>query len=90
MAFDATGSVTLRNQELVSRAISLIGAGDYDETCFPHAIDLARELPIEPLITHRVPLARFDQVRDLLGLNAAPYAAMKVVVESSEHATSGP
>lgn len=81
MGFNTEAAVSLRNQEIVARALTLVGAGDYDESIFPRALDLALELPLERLVTHRVPLADFGRVAALLGIGGASYSAMKVVVE---------
>jgi threonine dehydrogenase-like Zn-dependent dehydrogenase len=82
MGFNAKSKVSIRYQDLVARSLSVLGAGDYDESIFPHAIDVTCELPVERLVTHRVPLGEFDRVRDLLALGTSPdYFAMKVVVE---------
>jgi len=85
MGFNTKAAVSLRNQDLVGRALTLLGAGDYDDTIFPRAIDLAAELPLDRLVTHRLALRDIARTTELLGFDgtvAGSYGAMKVVVES--------
>lgn len=86
MGFDSAASVQLRPLELLQRGLSLIGAGDYNSLIFPRALELARQLPLERLITHRFPLDAFDDALDVIGARPGGardrgYAALKVVIE---------
>jgi fructokinase len=85
MGFNDKAQTTIRPLEILQRGLTIIGAGDYNSLIFPRAVELARRLPLERLITHRF---RLDQHRDALEtLGASPaatsgYAGLKVVIEA--------
>jgi threonine dehydrogenase-like Zn-dependent dehydrogenase len=80
----ASASLALRS--LVTRGISVRGAGPYAPTDFEHALILAGKLDLDTLVTHVVPLDRYPEAFALLGLatsaDQAPrrYQAMKVLL----------
>jgi threonine dehydrogenase-like Zn-dependent dehydrogenase len=84
MGFNEHARADLRPLDIVQRGLTIIGAGDYNSLVFPRAVELARRLPLEGLITHRFTL---DEVGlALRAICAVPgaqgsYAAMKVVIE---------
>ncbi|MBF0206225.1 MAG: alcohol dehydrogenase catalytic domain-containing protein [Oligoflexia bacterium] len=55
MGFDQNYQARIPTLQLVGKAISIIGAGDYNGD-MPRAIALAGEFPLERLITHRIAL----------------------------------
>jgi threonine dehydrogenase-like Zn-dependent dehydrogenase len=81
----ARATVALRT--LVTRGISIVGAGPYSPQTFELAIELARDLPLESLVTHAVALERHADAFELLGVGRdgrddAGYAALKVLLLS--------
>lgn len=79
----ARATVALR--AVVTRGISIVGAGPYAPDDFELAIELARDLPLESLVTHAVALERHEEAFELLGVGRdgtqfAGYRAMKVVL----------
>ena len=87
MGFDRSARGELRPLDLLQRGLSIVGAGDYNSLIFPDAIELARRLPLEGIVSHRVPLAEFADA--FAALNLAPradgrYAGLKVVMEPGE------
>jgi fructokinase len=83
---DALATVPLR--ALVTRGIRLVGAGPYRPADFELAVDLARELPLERLVTHVLPLDRYAEALTMLAVSSAAasagYSAMKVLLASDE------
>lgn len=81
MGCDEQAAATVRPFELTARGITVLGACDYDEAMFATALEELRELPCERLLTHVLPLERYGEALDLLGLATAPgYRAMKVAL----------
>ncbi|MCC9305886.1 alcohol dehydrogenase catalytic domain-containing protein [Kitasatospora sp. RB6PN24] len=82
----AVAAVPLR--ALVTRGIRLVGAGPYRPADFELAVDLARDLPLERLVTHVLPLERYAEALTMLAATAgaAPggYSAMKVLLTPDE------
>ena len=80
----ASASLALRS--LVTRGISVRGAGPYAPADFKRALTLADKLDLDTLVTHVVPLDRYPEAFALLGLatsaDQAPrrYQAMKVLL----------
>lgn len=80
----ASASLTLRS--LVTRGISVRGAGPYAPGDFERALTLADELDLDTLVTHVVPLDRYPEAFALLGLATSAgstprrYQAMKVLL----------
>ncbi|MEU6238158.1 alcohol dehydrogenase catalytic domain-containing protein [Kitasatospora sp. NPDC047058] len=86
----AVAAVPLR--ALVTRGIRLVGAGPYRPADFELAVELARDLPLERLVTHVLPLERFTEALALLavapagdggggdGYGGDGYSAMKVLL----------
>lgn len=84
MGFHDRATASIRPLELVQRGLSIIGAGDYNSLIFARALDLARRLPLEALVTHRFALDDFGGALAALRLAPGPdggYAGLKVVIE---------
>lgn len=73
---------TLALRTLATRAIRVLGAGPYAPGDFEMALDLARVLPLESLITHVLPLNSAARAFAKLGVPAGRqgYGALKVVL----------
>lgn len=86
MGFDATARAEVRPLRLLQRGLTIVGAGDYNSLIFPRAIELAARLPLEGLVTDRVPIDEFPRALAALGLGpeASGYAGMKVVLQPGE------
>lgn len=86
MGFNSSARANFKVLYVVNNGISIIGAGDYNAPIFPAAIDLAAELPLDELITHRFPLEGYREAFELLSTSgaaeAAGYGAMKVLIDS--------
>ncbi|MFB6397739.1 zinc-binding dehydrogenase [Polymorphospora lycopeni] len=83
MGFHERATATLRPLDLLRRGLSVIGAGDYNSHIFVRAVELARDLPLEGIVSHHVRLDDFADALDTLGIApgaAAPYSGMKVVI----------
>jgi threonine dehydrogenase-like Zn-dependent dehydrogenase len=81
MGYDSRATATIRPLEILQRGLSIIGAGDYDSHLFPRAIDLARGLPLERIITHRFSLIDFAEAFGRLSATPhEPYRALKVLI----------
>ncbi|MER7702573.1 alcohol dehydrogenase catalytic domain-containing protein [Kitasatospora sp. NPDC097605] len=79
------GVATVPLRALVTRGIRLVGAGPYRPADFALAVDLARELPLDDLVTHVLPLERYAEALAMLALApAAGYRAMKVLLATGE------
>jgi len=83
MGFNASYSATIQPLYLTNRGIHLIGAGDYNQN-LQSALDVASGLPLEALISHRLPLEDHAAAFGLLD-NRAPApgdaGVMKVLFE---------
>lgn len=87
MGYDSRSEIPIRPLDILLRGIRIVGAGDYNGPVFPRAVDMARRLPLERLITHRFTLDRYEEALDMLaGHNQDGYAAQKVVVLSRTEA----
>lgn len=82
MGYDSRATSKVTPLDLLMRGITIVGAGDYNSHIFPRALDLARFLPLERLVTHRFALDRFDEALAALAGTGGGYAAQKVVIES--------
>ncbi|RSO41599.1 hypothetical protein DMH15_13055 [Streptomyces sp. WAC 06725] len=81
MGYNSKASATVRPLEILQRGLQIIGAGDYNSRLFPRAIELARWLPLERLVTHRFPLERHEEAfAALAAAPGSPYSALKVVL----------
>ncbi|MEU3777772.1 alcohol dehydrogenase catalytic domain-containing protein [Streptomyces sp. NPDC032472] len=81
MGFDNKASATVRPLTLLQRGLQIIGAGDYNSMIFPKAVELARQLPLERVVTHRFGLADHEEAfRVLAAVPGAEYAALKVLL----------
>ncbi|KOT96179.1 hypothetical protein ADK70_09850 [Streptomyces rimosus subsp. pseudoverticillatus] len=81
MGYNSKASATVRPLEILQRGLQIIGAGDYNSRLFPRAIELARWLPLERLVTHRFPLERHEEAfAALAAAPGTPYSALKVVL----------
>jgi threonine dehydrogenase-like Zn-dependent dehydrogenase len=81
MGFHDRATATVRPLELLQRGLTIVGAGDYNSLLFVRAVELARRLPLERLVTHRVPLDGYAEALDAIGVTGRPYTGMKVVIE---------
>ncbi|MBR0799493.1 alcohol dehydrogenase catalytic domain-containing protein [Bradyrhizobium jicamae] len=81
MGYNSRSVVSIRPLELVQRAIRVIGAGDYCGHLFPRAVELARLIPLEAVISDRFSLSEFEKAFSLLAPNpAVDYHALKVLL----------
>ncbi|MFH8409863.1 zinc-binding dehydrogenase [Streptomyces sp. NPDC018019] len=81
MGYNSNASATVRPLEILQRGLQIIGAGDYNSRLFPRAIELARWLPLERLVTHRFPLEQHEAAfAALAAAPGTPYSALKVVL----------
>jgi fructokinase len=86
------GVATVPLRALVTRGIRLVGAGPYRPADFDLAVDLARDLPLEELVTHVLPLERYAEALAMLAVAPAGagasrpqgYRAMKVLLAPDE------
>ena len=87
MGYDSRAEATIRPLELLQRQLRLVGAGDYRGPHFPRAVEMAAELPLEKLISHRFPLEQHaDAFAALAASGDSAYSALKVVIQSEEAA----
>ncbi|MET9296747.1 alcohol dehydrogenase catalytic domain-containing protein [Streptomyces sp. NPDC003077] len=81
MGYNSNASATVRPLEILQRGLHIIGAGDYNSMLFPKAIELARWLPLERLVTHRFPLEDHEAAFAALAAGSGTsYSALKVVL----------
>jgi fructokinase len=81
MGFDDRASVTVRPLEILARGLKIIGAGDYNSLLFSRALQTARRLPLEGVISHHLGLDGVDEVLAALGMRPGDgYHGMKVVI----------
>lgn len=81
MGYNSQASATVRPLELLQRGLHIIGAGDYNSRIFPKAIELARWLPLEKVVTHRFGLDEFDEAFTCLApAPGSSYSALKIVL----------
>jgi len=82
MGFDDRAVAQVRPLRILQRGLTIVGAGDYNSLNFPRAVLLARHLPLERLITHRVPLEEYASAIDAVGAGQeGRYAGLKVLIE---------
>jgi len=87
MGFDDRAESKVRPLRVLQRGISIVGAGDYNSLIFPRAIEMARQLPLERVITHRFPLHEYAAALEAVGVSGASgYRGLKVVIESDTEA----
>jgi fructokinase len=86
VGFNDQASVNIAPLRILQRGLTIIGAGDYNGNIFPEAIDLAKRLPPERLITHRFPLEDHKKAFALLSATntSRGYGAMKVLLTLSK------
>jgi 2-desacetyl-2-hydroxyethyl bacteriochlorophyllide A dehydrogenase len=82
MGYDSHAEASVRPLDILQHGITIVGAGDYNSHIFPRAVDMARCLPLERLITHRFPLDRHADAFAVLAGGSRDYAAQKVLIES--------
>jgi 2-desacetyl-2-hydroxyethyl bacteriochlorophyllide A dehydrogenase len=82
MGYDRRAEVAVRPLDILQRGITIVGAGDYNSQIFPRAIEMARRLPLERLITHRFTLDRHADAFAVLAGSDSGYSAQKVIIES--------
>ncbi|MFJ6198176.1 zinc-binding dehydrogenase [Micromonospora sp. NPDC092111] len=81
MGFDEQATATIRPLELLQRGLRVIGAGDYNSLLFARAVQTARHLPLEGIVSHHFRLDQVDAALTALGIGPdAEYAGMKVVL----------
>ncbi|BCJ67362.1 zinc-dependent alcohol dehydrogenase [Polymorphospora rubra] len=83
MGFHDKATAILRPLDVLQRGLTVIGAGDYNSLIFVRAVELARHLPLEGIVTHHVRLDDFTDALDTLGIAPGaprPYTGMKVVI----------
>ncbi|MFD3325578.1 zinc-binding dehydrogenase [Streptomyces sp. NPDC058701] len=81
MGFNSNASATVRPLALLQRGLQIIGAGDYNSMIFPKAVELARQLPLERVVTHRFALADHEEAfKALAAVPGTEYTALKVVL----------
>ncbi|MET3988069.1 alcohol dehydrogenase catalytic domain-containing protein [Streptomyces sp. PvR034] len=81
MGFNSNASATVRPLDLLQRGLQIIGAGDYNSQIFPKAVELARTLPLERVVTHHFALADHEEAfKALAAVPDAEYTALKVVL----------
>lgn len=81
MGFNSNATATVRPLTLLQRGLQIIGAGDYNSKIFPRAIELARSLPLERLVTHRYALEHYEEAfKALAAVPGTNYFALKVVL----------
>jgi threonine dehydrogenase-like Zn-dependent dehydrogenase len=89
MGFNESATATLRPLRLLQKALRIVGAGDYNSLDFPRAIELARGLPLERLVTHRFALEDYQSALSVIAADGAgsgpdaEYTALKTVLVSS-------
>lgn len=88
MGYNSHSSAQVTPLDLLFKGITITGAGDYNFPTFAHAIRLAEQLPLELLITHKLPLKAFDEALGLLSAAGGQYGAMKVVITSNVGAST--
>lgn len=89
MGYHSNASATVRPLELLQRGLQIIGAGDYNSQLFPRAIELARWIPLEKVVTHRFGLHQFDEAfTSLAPRPGASYSALKVVLVPEHRAAA--
>ncbi|GGZ63128.1 zinc-dependent alcohol dehydrogenase [Streptomyces subrutilus] len=81
MGFNSNATATVRPLALLQRGLQIIGAGDYNSQIFPKAVELARTLPLERVVTHHFALADHEEAfKALAAVPGAEYSALKVVL----------
>ncbi|MEX2971493.1 zinc-binding dehydrogenase [Streptomyces sp. C184] len=88
-----TATATIPVRSLVTRGVRIVGAGPYPPHLFQTALDLARDLPLDSLVTHTLPLHRYAEAFAALHVPLADtrpapssYAAMKVLLLPGDQA----
>ncbi|MFN3688638.1 zinc-dependent alcohol dehydrogenase [Salinarimonas sp.] len=85
MGFDSRATATVAPLDILMRGLRIIGAGDYDSSIFPLGVKLAGALPLERVITDRLPLEEHEAgFARLSPRTGEPYRAMKVLLVSSQ------
>lgn len=82
MGYNSGASATLKPLDILLRGLKVVGAGDFNGRMFPKAVEIARWLPLELLVTHRFGMAEWDTAFGALAPTAgSTYSAMKVVIQ---------
>ncbi|MFJ4521822.1 zinc-binding dehydrogenase [Streptomyces sp. NPDC088810] len=84
MGFDDRARVTVEPLDILRRGLRVVGAGDYNAPSFPRALALAKHLPLERIVTHRVPLDEHERALELIGVGGHGYRGAKVVIVSND------
>lgn len=81
MGFHNAHPLQVPQQLIVSRGITIVGAGDYNSK-IPMGIDLVSRLPVERIVSHVISLQEFEEAFKLLtsGSVSGEPRAMKVVL----------
>ena len=84
MGYNATAVAEVRPLDILMRGLHIVGAGDFNAQHFPKAIELARWLPLDRVVTHHFDITEWDDAFETLAPAAgAEYSAMKVVIRPS-------
>ncbi len=85
MGYNNKSIASIKPLELVQRGLKIIGAGDYNSQIFPRAIEIAKSLPLERIISHYFPMTRFEDAFSALSpSNTSNYSALKVIIRPTE------
>ncbi|NYH77260.1 threonine dehydrogenase-like Zn-dependent dehydrogenase [Actinopolyspora biskrensis] len=81
MGFNSNASATVQPLKLLQDGVQIIGAGDYNSMLFPKAVELARSMPLERVITHRFTLEEHEEAFKVLAATpGVDYSALKVLL----------
>ncbi|MEV4939802.1 zinc-dependent alcohol dehydrogenase [Streptomyces zaomyceticus] len=84
MGFDDRSRVTVQPLDILRRGLRIVGAGDYNAPSFPRALALAEHLPLERVVTHRIPLDEYERALEVIGVTGDGYRGAKVVIVSDD------
>jgi threonine dehydrogenase-like Zn-dependent dehydrogenase len=83
MGFDHSYGAFLKPSDLVTRGVTILGAGDYLPSDFDEAIRLSPALNLDSLVTHRLPLNEYAQAFEFLSTRSesfGSYSALKILL----------
>jgi len=90
LGYNSHASVTVKPLDILMRGLSIIGAGDYNSQIFPRAIELAKNLPLEKVISARFSISDYDQAFGCLAQSgSSSYEALKVLIQPNTLELSG-